>query len=115
VDEALFEMAIIELIDNAVTHSDSEPAVAVDVEAAEEAVHVHVADNCPLIPAEEKEILASRLETDLQHGRGLGLWLVKWTVSLSSGDLTFAEREPRGNIVTLSLPTADENPCSAAN
>lgn len=57
---------------------------------------------------EETDVLTSRTETRLRHGNGLGLWLVKWTASLSAGDLSFAENDPRGSVVTPSVPVAEE-------
>lgn len=53
-------------------------------------------------------VLTAERETQLEHASGLGLWLVRWTVSLSGGDLSFGENEPRGSVVTLSLPAADQ-------
>jgi len=105
VDEELFEMSLEELIENAVVHDDSErPRARVRIVTDEEAISVVVADNGPIIPEGEREVLRSPGETHLEHGSGLGLWLVKWTATLSSGRLTFAENDPRGNVVELSLP-----------
>lgn len=109
VDEKLFELAISELVDNAVVHNDQEPPrVTVRVTADGGQVRVVVADNGPGIPEQETGVLDARVETELQHGSGLGLWLVKWTASLSSGEVTFSENDPRGSVVTLGLPAADE-------
>ena len=115
VDEELFELAVAELIENAVEHNGrSAPRVIVRIELDGGLVHVRVADDGPGIPEPEREILRSRTETDLVHGSGLGLWLVKWTASLSAGELSFADNEPRGAVVTLALPVADgrESPVS---
>ncbi|WP_396611727.1 histidine kinase N-terminal 7TM domain-containing protein [Haloferax sp. S1W] len=107
--ETLFTEAIAELIGNAVIHNDREPPEAtVYVDSDAEHVRVSVADTGPGLPEQEKSILRSPTETNLEHGSGLGLWLVKWTASLSSGTLTFAENDPRGTIATVTLPLADE-------
>lgn len=109
VDEELFELALTELVENAILHNDTEsPSVTIGIESANDWVHVSVTDNGPVIPKEQTTVLNSRTETDLDHGSGLGLWLVKWTTSLSSGSLSFAENEPRGNVVTFTIPLVEE-------
>lgn len=77
-------------------------------------VHLSVADNGPGIPDHEYEVLTAGEETALEHGSGLGLWLVFWVVDKSGGDLAFDENDPRGSIVTMTLPasgpSADDSP-----
>ncbi|MDR5674717.1 histidine kinase N-terminal 7TM domain-containing protein [Halalkaliarchaeum sp. AArc-GB] len=108
VDLELFELAVAELIENAVEHHDcSSPRVTVRVEPDGELISIRIADDGPGIPEPERKILSSRAETDLVHGSGLGLWLVQWTASLSAGELSIGDNEPRGTVVTLSLPVAD--------
>ena len=108
VDEQLFTGALEELIENAVIHTDREvPQVTVAVETTSDQVQVSVADEGPGIPEQEVEVLSSSTETHLEHSSGLGLWLVKWTASLSSGSLSFTENEPRGTVVTLTLTAAE--------
>jgi len=67
-------------------------------------VRLAVADNGPGIPDHEYEVLTKGEETALEHGSGLGLWLVFWVVEKSGGELTFGENEPRGAVVTMELP-----------
>ncbi len=107
VDEDLFQTAVANLVENAVVHHDGDaPQVTVRVEPAGEEIRVSVADDGPGIPDDEMAVLSSSAETPLEHGSGLGLWLVKWTVSLSSGELAFDENDPRGSVVSVSLPAA---------
>lgn len=109
VDGDLFELALAELVDNGVVHNHREmPRVTVRVDPTGERVRVTIADNGPGIPEQETDVLDSRIETQVEHGSGLGLWLVMWTASLSAGDLSFSENEPHGSVVTLSLPSAEE-------
>ncbi|MFB6295949.1 MAG: histidine kinase N-terminal 7TM domain-containing protein [Halobacteriales archaeon] len=108
VDRDLFELAVEELIKNAVIHSDREnPGVVVSIRRSGDEVAVSVVDDGPGIPEAEREVLTTGAETQLEHASGLGLWLVYWTASLSGGELSFDENEPRGSVVTLSLPAAD--------
>lgn len=101
------------LIENAVKHSDrEEPTVEVTVgrretDADEDNVAIRVADDGPGIPATEVQPLVNGAETQLQHGSGLGLWLVKWGIEGCGGELEFKERSPRGTVVTCLLPPAD--------
>jgi len=108
VDESLCKGSIEELIENAILHTDREvPQITVTIEAASEQIQISVADTGPGIAEQEVEVLSSSTEAHLEHSSGLGLWLVKWTASLSSGSLSFTENDPRGTVVTLTLPTAD--------
>lgn len=107
-DEQLFRRSIEELLENAVAHTDrAVPQVTVTVEPGPDRVRVSVADNGPGIPEQEVDVLSSSIETHLDHSSGLGLWLVKWTASVSAGSLSFTENDPRGTVVTLTLPAAE--------
>ncbi|WP_435359671.1 histidine kinase N-terminal 7TM domain-containing protein [Haloarchaeobius sp. DFWS5] len=98
--------AIDEVLDNAVRH-DPEPTPSVDVsiDVTGEVVTVSVADEAPLIPESERTVLRDGGETALEHGDGLGLWLVSWIARSSGGDVQF-DRTDRGNVVRLSFPVA---------
>lgn len=109
IDEKLFEMSMIELMENAILHNEQDRSrVRIQISRLADQVRFDVADNGPGIPDEETDILDARTETALSHSSGLGLWLVKWTVSLSEGNLTFSENQPRGSVVTLTFPAATE-------
>jgi len=109
VEEGLFEMAIAELVENAVVHSDrGSPQVIVGVESDGDRIRLFVADDGPGIPDDEVAAVTSRTETHLEHSSGLGLWLVQWTASLSSADLSFTANEPRGTVVALVLSSAED-------
>ncbi|AZH26218.1 sensor histidine kinase [Haloplanus aerogenes] len=103
--------AVGNLLDNAIKHNDAErPSVRITAEATDGAapyVHIRVADNGPGIPETEREVLRKGTETPLEHGSGLGLWLVYWIATMSGGEVTFEANEPRGSVVTLALPSGD--------
>ena len=100
--------AVEELVENAVEHNDSaDPHV--EVAAARDGDHVDVAvrDDGPGIPAVEREaVLGERELTQLDHGRGLGLCLVKWTLDSYGGDLLFDDGDEGGSRVTMRLRAA---------
>lgn len=104
------ETAVKELILNAIQHNDTEqPTVEVEIVwKSSDQGEIRVADNGPGIPAAERECLLLDEEIDqLNHNSGLGLVLVYWVVRLSNGEITFEENDPRGSIVTLTLPLHD--------
>lgn len=105
----LLEVAFSNLVENALEHGDRSPRrVEVSVEPAGDRdwTVVTVADDGPGIPEMEIETLLAGEESALQHGSGLGLWLVRWITETAGGELSFAENDPRGTVVTLRLRPA---------
>jgi PAS domain S-box-containing protein len=104
------KLAVKELLDNAVVHNDQpKPEVTVTTRPSREKqsdqwIDIEIVDNGPGIPDQELETIKEGEETPLQHGTGLGLWIVYWTVSLYGGEVTFVDNSPRGTAVVLSLP-----------
>jgi len=63
-----------------------------------------VADDGPGIPDHEVEAVESGRETALEHGSGLGLWVVEWGAGALGAAVDYADREPRGTTVTVRIP-----------
>ena len=104
----LLASAVRELVANGIEHNDTAtPWVRVSASVGDEWVYVTVTDDGPGIPETERAVLDHGTETALEHGSGLGLWLVKWIVDAVDGNVSFAERVPRGSEVTLRLLPAD--------
>lgn len=103
-----FEQALRELIENAVKHGGDDPTVAVEVEETSTAVAVHVTDDGPGLPEQEREVLEHEAETPLVHGSGLGLWLVHWVVTNHGGSVESTVTET-GTRMTVSIPHAVES------
>ncbi|WP_136689434.1 ATP-binding protein [Halorhabdus amylolytica] len=97
------------LLSNAVEHNDREnPHVEVSVEHDDEMVAVSVADDGPGIPPAERERLHDVADgPDGRNGSGLGLYIVGMLVERYDGTVSVADREPRGTVVTVTLPLAD--------
>jgi PAS domain S-box-containing protein len=70
-------------------------------------VRVVVSDNGPTIDEYERSVLERGTETPLEHGSGLGLWLITWGTQIAGGQVTFAENEPTGSVVTIEVPVLD--------
>jgi PAS domain S-box-containing protein len=109
----LLEVAVSNLVDNAVEHNDTErPVVDLTLTTGGSDgsdtgwVELAVADNGPGIPESERQVIAEGAETPLEHGSGLGLWLVVWVVDNLNGELRFRDNDPRGSAVTIRLPAA---------
>ncbi|SDF82298.1 PAS domain S-box-containing protein [Halorubrum xinjiangense] len=67
-----------------------------------------VEDDGPGIPDHEVEAVESGRETALEHGSGLGMWVVAWGAAAVGADVEYADREPRGTRVTVSVPVVDD-------
>ncbi|EMA68044.1 sensor histidine kinase [Halorubrum kocurii] len=67
-----------------------------------------VEDDGPGIPDHEVEAVESGRETALEHGSGLGLWVVEWGAAAIGAEVDYADRDPRGTRVTVSIPVVDE-------
>jgi signal transduction histidine kinase len=110
----LLGVALDNVLENAIVHTSSlSPMVEVTVRRdeyeGEPSVDVVVADDDPGIPPPEREVLVNGQETPLQHGSGIGLWLVNWIVSESMGAVSFGENDPTGSVVSLHLPLAESD------
>lgn len=80
------------------------PEVAVRVETTAETVTVHVADNGPGTPHDEREELFD-LELERQHR--FGLYLARTLVSYYGGEITVSDNEPRGTVMSVELQRVD--------
>lgn len=114
VDE--LEAAVVELVENAVTHNQAtQPAVEVTV-SVEGAVTLTVADDGVDIPSMEASVLTGNHEMNaLYHSSGLGLWLIYWAVELSEGSIAVETREGGGNRIRVRLPAKDAATQAADN
>jgi PAS domain S-box-containing protein len=96
--------ALENLVENAVAHADN---VEVGIEATDRGgdwVELYVADDGPGIPEHERAVVGGEREiTQLEHGSGLGLWLVRWVVEAVGGDIEFGDPDDEGSRVALHL------------
>jgi len=104
-DEEPVRMAVESALENAFEHAAS--AVTVAAEDRSEECVITVADDGPGILEEELFPIEAQTETRLEHGRGLGLWQLRWCVDNLNGELSF-EAEA-GTTVRITVPDRCES------
>lgn len=105
-DQSVLESLLHQLLENAIQHSDgTDTQVTLEATQHGQEMRIAVTDNGPGIPEHEVASLHSGSESSLEHGSGLGLWLVKWGIVRLGGELTFDPRG-QGTTVTMTLPLA---------
>jgi signal transduction histidine kinase len=93
------------VVENGVVHNDERPHVWIDVTEGDSEVTVSVADDGHGIADEKKRLLLDGDERDpLEHGEGLGLFFVRAAVRTWGGDVGIRDRDPRGTVVSVTLP-----------
>lgn len=97
------ERALKELIENAAKHGGDPAEVTIQTETEENAVVVDIADNGPGLPEQERRVFENTGETPLEHGSGIGLWLVSWIVENHDGEIAVLEFVD-GTRIRLRLP-----------
>ncbi|GGL61069.1 sensor histidine kinase [Halocalculus aciditolerans] len=99
------------LLTNAVQHNDKpDPRVAIEATADADAgvAVVHVADNGPGVPDDEKDDVFDKGVKGLSSpGSGFGLYLVREIVDTYGGRIAVADNDPEGAVFTVELPLAD--------
>jgi signal transduction histidine kinase len=104
-DWNVLETVLLEVIENAVEHTDSAtPTVELRVQAERGGVEFAVRDEGDGIPERERRVLREGEVNQLQHGTGIGLWLVSWGVRRLGGELSFDDSGAGGTTVRLFIP-----------
>ncbi|ELZ42277.1 multi-sensor signal transduction histidine kinase [Halorubrum saccharovorum DSM 1137] len=101
--------ALEELIENAIEHADAEvPAVTIRAQSVpneSDWTEIRVRDNGPGIPDSEWAVVSGETDiSQLNHGSGLGLWLARWIVESSGGEIRRDQTPTAGTTVVLRLP-----------
>ena len=95
------------LVDNAAAHNDgSDPRIRVRLRARDRPV-LTIEDNGPGIPDRDLAAFDAGNESPLTHSTGVGVWLSKWVIEGSGGDLSF-DTGPEGTLVTIEFPATNE-------
>ena len=118
--DSVLEPVFENILENAAVHNtaqDPQVEITVDTEAIpdENWVQVTVVDNGPGIDEYERSVIAEGTETPLNHGSGLGLWLIVWGTELAGGHVEFGANEPTGCVVTMLVPCRNESNRSSSH
>ncbi|MFO7834338.1 MAG: PAS domain S-box protein, partial [Halohasta sp.] len=99
-----------EVMKNAVAAGDrADPHVNVLVRQADDGwLQIVVGDDGPGMPDIERGVLVTGEETPLQHGSGLGIWLIRMFVSVLGGAVDVVATDT-GTEVVLRVPTSSAN------
>lgn len=101
-----FELALEELLANAVEHVNSDaPTVRVAVSCQGSRTVLEVTDDGPGFPEHVLSAVNDGGEDDLVHLDGLGIWLAYLVVASSGGELVL-ENDPEGARARITVPTA---------
>lgn len=114
-----FKDVLENLVENAIKYNREDPTVHLTAhsqtpihastrEVGQNAI-ISVEDNGPGIPEHEREAIFGKEDiTQLNHGSGLGLWVVRWIIELSDGTVVH-ERDDGWTKIRISLPLAAED------
>jgi PAS domain S-box-containing protein len=99
------------LLSNAIQHNDEQmPEVSVSATTHDRRVVVHVADNGPGVPDNQKEDIFGKGEKGLDSsGTGLGLYLVQRLITHYGGEVRVEDNDPEGAVFIVELPLADRS------
>ncbi|WP_424019748.1 histidine kinase N-terminal 7TM domain-containing protein [Halorientalis pallida] len=104
-DPEVLTLVFTSVLENAIEHNDGEPQVSVTADDSDpDSLRIRVRDDGPGIPEHERRVIEDGGETALDHGSGVGLWLIHWGVTLLGGDVAFDVGQS-GTTVSIRLPT----------
>ena len=114
-DARLIVQVIINLLDNAVKYAPAGSEIRISTEGTRDSVLVHVADEGPGIPDDQKEQIfdlfysGSNPTGDSRRGLGLGLALCRSIMKAHQGTITARDSLPQGTVFDLTFPRDEVN------
>ncbi len=106
-DALLMEIALSNLIDNALKYAPKESPVYVDLMQTDDAILIKVIDEGPGIPDEEKQKIFEKFYrsgsefTRKARGTGLGLYLTRKIIRQHNGEIFVMNNMPHGSIFVI--------------
>jgi signal transduction histidine kinase len=106
-DELLLQIALSNLMDNALKYAPKESPVYVDLMDEDDILQIKVTDEGPGVPDEEKKRIFEKFyrsgneATRKAKGTGLGLYLTKKIVQDHNGDIFVMDNTPLGSIFVI--------------
>lgn len=109
--DSILGVALAELVRNGVKHANHDaPSVTVSTETQPDgSLVLCVTDDGPGLPDSEQAPLTGDIETDLDHGSGLGLWVVYWSTVYCGGVIEVAADPGTGTEVSITVPCRSRN------
>lgn len=109
-DRVLLNMAINNLLENAVKYTPDDKVISVQLTTGNNIATLQVIDQGVGIPDKEKNKIFNKFyrvgneETRKTKGTGLGLYLTSRIVQQHRGKITVKDNEPQGSVFEISLP-----------
>lgn len=109
-DRLLLEMALNNLLENAVKYTPADKPVTVSLQIKKNVACLRVADQGQGIPDKEKSKIFNKFyrvgneETRKTKGTGLGLYLTAKIVKQHKGKISVTDNNPQGSIFEISIP-----------
>ncbi|WP_348612487.1 PAS domain-containing protein [Halobaculum rarum] len=103
---APLSLVVEELLSNSLEHV-ADPTVRVSLAVEGDDAVLRIADDGQGITPDSRVPLESGAETATEHGQGVGLWLVRWTVDAVGGTVSYKEGVDGGAVVTARFPIVD--------
>jgi len=108
-DRLLLQMAVNNLIDNAIKYSGKEEKIEIELKKEKDEIKLLIKDEGKGIPGEEKNKIFNKfyrvgnLHTKEAKGTGLGLYLTKKIIEQHNGRIMVTDNSPRGSIFEIKL------------
>lgn len=112
VDERALQLAVINLVENAIKYAPGTDAVRVEVQNGGDEVHVRVIDRGPGIDPDDRGRIFERFYRGKRaserqvRGSGIGLSLVQHVVTAHGGSVTVEETHGGGSTFVVRIPVA---------
>lgn len=107
VDESLMQQALINLLDNAIKHTQRDSTIKVTAQSSQDDVVISISDNGPGIPDKDKARVFDKFqrgENSQVEGTGLGLAICKGIVSAHGGRIWIEDGPSGGTVFKIALP-----------
>jgi len=99
------------IIENSIEHVESPVNISIlgNNSSDQKYYHVRVEDNGYGIPQEEIDVVNSKQESSLEHGTGIGLWVIKLLVNHIGGTVSFVSSNSGTSIKISFRKTEDDS------
>jgi signal transduction histidine kinase len=106
VDRSKMSQVFLNIILNSIDAVPNGGRIRIETERNETGLIIHIADNGPGVPAEDRERVFTPFVTGKEDGTGLGLPISRKIVERYGGSLTVTDSDMGGACFTILLPTA---------